>query len=70
MELEKGDRVLIDGNSGFCDAHEDTITDITIKYNENDGVPYKVYWCKDGSYDGRTMHKTEYGTAYYIKKKL
>lgn len=68
-ELQIGDEVTITGQSSFCSTSKSKIIDIKTKYDENIGVPYKVYVTEGGhKFDGRNGWAINEPTAYYIKE--
>jgi hypothetical protein len=67
-ELQIGDEVTVQGQSSFCSTSKSKITDIQTKYDENTGVPYKVYITGDHRFDGRNGWALNPPTAYYIKE--
>jgi hypothetical protein len=52
--LEAGDKVWTDCDSGFCHGSYSLITEIITKYDEDSGVPYRVICCGDIWYHGET----------------
>lgn len=66
--LEIGDRVIHTGDSSFCHTSEEEITDVTIKYDENTGKPFKVLHIGGGQkFDSRSGSPLSPPWAYYIK---
>jgi len=68
-KLKVGDKILVGGDSGFCNDDEETITKIYKKYDENTGKPYNVICCGDWEFSGKEGcgGAMNYARAYYIK---
>ena len=64
--IEVGDTVYIDGDSGFCTGGDEEVTAIRTKYDEDTGVPFRVICCDDHEFDGRNGGAITSPTAYYI----
>jgi hypothetical protein len=61
-----GDKVYIDGMSGFCDPHWDTITDIQIRYDEITGKPYNLIIVGNSHFRSDNGNCVKGPTAYYL----
>ena len=68
-ELQIGDVVTVTGQSSFCSTSTSKILDIKTKYDEDTGIPYKIYVTEgDHKFDGRNGWALNNPTAYYIKE--
>ena len=64
--INVGDMIYLDGDSGFCTGSEDEVTEIKTKYDENTGEPYRVICTEDQEFDGRSGLAITPPLAYYI----
>lgn len=67
-ELQIGDEVTVECQSALGSGSKRKITDIKTKYDEDTGIPYKVYATCDHRFDGRNGWALNPPTAYYIKE--
>lgn len=68
-KLKVGDKVLVTGDSGFCDPFNEIIKKVLTKYDENTGKPYPVYVTDSGQqFDGRHGYAITGASAYYINE--
>jgi hypothetical protein len=66
-EANKGDLVLIDGNSGFCAPPTwEKIIAIDYRYDEISGEKYKRIFVGGGCFDSRNGSAITYPSSYYI----
>jgi len=65
-DIEAGDVVYIDGDSGFCQGGYEVVTETKTKYDENTGEPYKVICCEKHEFDARSGMAITPPLAYYI----
>jgi hypothetical protein len=61
-----GDDVMIECLTSMGTGGIEKITDITTKYDENTGKPYKFIWCKDRAFHSVTGAALNPPTFYYI----
>jgi len=66
MSFQIGQKVFIDGSSGFCDPSWEVITNIETKYDEDTGEPYQLIFCGGSSYRGDTGECITGPKAYYL----
>ena len=67
-DLKIGDKVVCDGDSGFCDRSIEKIKDITIQYDKNTGEKYTIIHLDgDQQFDTRNGDCIKGAMAYYIE---
>jgi len=64
--LKVGDVVRVECDSGLGSGGNNILTDITTKYDEDTGEPYKLLWFDEHAFDGRTGRAYNPPTAYYL----
>lgn len=71
LNLQIGDKVQVECYSGLGTGGEDTVTDLTYRYDRNSGEPYPVIILENGhEFDATTGNAVTPPTAYYISHKI
>ena len=65
-DIDSGDVIYIDGDSGFCQGGYEVVTKTKTKYDEDSGEAYKVICCGDHEFDARSGMSITPPLAYYI----
>lgn len=66
-EVNKGDLILICGNSGFCSPDTwEKVINIDYRFDEVTGEKYKRIFVDGGCFDSRTGSPITYPSAYYV----
>lgn len=68
-DIQVGDMVYIDGDSGFCTGSDEVVTETRIKYDQDTGEQYKAICCGSHEFDTRSGMAITPPTAYYISIK-
>ena len=64
--LNVGDKVYHDGNSGFCHMSICEITKVSYKWEEDTGEKYKVLHIDEKKFDARNGYAINPPLAYFI----
>lgn len=61
-----GQTVIVECDSGLGSGGPEVVSNITTRYDEKTGVPYKVIWCGSHGFDARNGWAITPPTAYYL----
>jgi hypothetical protein len=65
-QLEKGDKVYVDGYTSFCDPYTGEVSETTFRYDQLTGEKYKVIIIDGHMFDSRDGSAMNPPTMYYL----